>query len=46
MRHTSRISAACFAVLILTSGLTKAADWPQFLGPDRNGISKETGMID
>ena len=46
MRHTSRISAACFAVLILTSGLAKAADWPQFLGPDRNGISKETGLID
>ena len=23
-----------------------AADWPQFLGPNRNGISAETGLID
>ena len=46
MRHTSRILAAYFAVLILAGGVTKAADWPQFLGPDRNGISKETGLID
>jgi outer membrane protein assembly factor BamB len=23
-----------------------AGDWPQFLGPDRNGISDETGLID
>lgn len=22
-----------------------AADWPQFLGPDRNGISAETGLL-
>ncbi len=23
-----------------------AADWPQFLGPNRNGISEETGLLD
>src|SRR5215471_18744564 len=23
-----------------------AADWPQFLGPQRNGISAETGVIE
>lgn len=23
----------------------KAADWPQWLGPDRNGISKEKGLL-
>jgi len=22
-----------------------AADWPQFLGPDRNGVSRETGLL-
>jgi outer membrane protein assembly factor BamB len=22
-----------------------SADWPQFLGPDRNGISRETGLL-
>lgn len=32
-----------FALLIFFSNsLTHAEDWPQFLGPDRNGISKET----
>ncbi len=23
-----------------------AADWPQFLGPNRNGVSSETGLLD
>lgn len=23
----------------------KSADWPEFLGPDRNGISRETGLL-
>src|SRR6516164_7719833 len=23
----------------------RAADWPQFLGPNRNGISTETGLL-
>jgi outer membrane protein assembly factor BamB len=25
---------------------TKAGQWPQFLGPERNGVSQETGLID
>ncbi|NQV22894.1 MAG: PQQ-like beta-propeller repeat protein [Rhodopirellula sp.] len=34
--------------VILSSVTTsvRADDWPQFLGPDRNGISQETGLID
>lgn len=28
-----------------TTTSTSAADWPQFLGPDRNGISQETGLL-
>src|SRR5262245_61841194 len=28
------------------AGVAQAEDWPQFLGPHRNGISAETGLID
>jgi outer membrane protein assembly factor BamB len=31
----------CFALSITTS----ASDWPQWRGPDRNGISTETGLL-
>ena len=33
-------------LLAIQSATLTAADWPQFLGPDRNGISAETGLID
>lgn len=29
----------------LTAGSVFSADWPQFRGPDRNGISTETGLL-
>ncbi len=31
--------------LILTSPLLQAKDWPQWRGPDRTGLSTETGII-
>lgn len=31
--------------LILVSGLVFAADWPQYQGPERNGVSSETGLL-
>ena len=31
--------------LCLWSGFLQAADWPQFLGPERNGTSRETGLL-
>jgi outer membrane protein assembly factor BamB len=34
------------AVLATTLRLVAAADWPQFLGPARNGTSTETGLLD
>ncbi|HSH94104.1 MAG TPA: PQQ-binding-like beta-propeller repeat protein [Roseimicrobium sp.] len=40
------------ALFVLLLGLlslplsTFAADWPRFLGPDANGTSKETGLLD
>ena len=37
--QTLRLLLAALAVLLCT-----AADWPQFLGPTRNGVSTETGL--
>lgn len=35
------IAVACLLIV----GAVSAADWPQFRGPDRNGASKETGLL-
>jgi outer membrane protein assembly factor BamB len=48
--HWSRclmtIRIVCLFVLFLgASGFIRANDWPQWRGPDRNGISKETGLL-
>ncbi len=50
MRQTLRriLSARVMAFLVLVvagADVARPADWPQFLGPDRTGISKETGLI-
>jgi outer membrane protein assembly factor BamB len=45
---------SCFAALAVVAAMGSVSlafaqngrDWPQFLGPDRNGISAETGLID
>lgn len=36
--------ARCALVVMLVAASARAADWPQFRGPDRSGVSKETGM--
>src|SRR5688500_20012930 len=33
------------AALICSVAAMNAADWPQWQGPDRTGISKETGLL-
>jgi outer membrane protein assembly factor BamB len=33
-------------LLLLIAVASLAADWPQFLGPSRNGTSAETGLVD
>lgn len=45
-RHAPSILAGCAALLLAgsRSACAAASDWPQFLGPDRNGISPETGL--
>lgn len=51
MRQFRRLilRAGCVLSLLVTAGLTvsssPAADWPQFLGPNRTGVSQETGLI-
>src|SRR5262245_57388766 len=44
----SSVVASLFTV-VLAAGVAAAPDknasWPQFLGPDRNGISRETGLL-
>ena len=42
--RTARRTPFLLAGLILTVS-AHAADWPQFLGPNRNGLSSETGLI-
>ena len=52
MRQFCRLilRSSCVLTLFVSAGPTisntRAADWPQFLGPDRTGISQETGLID
>jgi len=47
-RATRSVALAIFAATLLATPSTadSTAPWPQFLGPDRNGISAETGLID
>lgn len=40
VRLTSFLAVLCFVASV------QAEDWPQFLGPNRNGISPETGLVD
>jgi outer membrane protein assembly factor BamB len=42
---TMRKSLTIVGALVLSVGIMHAADWPQWQGPDRTGISKETGLL-
>lgn len=39
----TRLLVACLFLLCLA--MPAAADWPQWRGPDRSGVSKETGLL-
>ena len=36
---------ACCLLFVLPGSAAVAADWPQWQGPDRNAVSKETGLL-
>jgi len=47
--HRKSALRLAIALAVVTSGIGAAEpseDWPQFLGPDRNNISKETGLLE
>ena len=43
---SDRISKAAFIVLLLSGATVMADDWPQWMGPQRDGVWRETGILD
>ncbi len=46
MRYRLGVCCWTVAIMLVTTSPVLAGDWPQFLGPQRNGLSEETGLID
>ena len=42
---TLRYSLFVAGICVLSSTSLHAADWPQWRGPQRDGVSKETGLL-
>src|SRR4051812_6938030 len=40
-----RNALAATVIVFAISTVTRAEDWPQWRGPNRDGISKETGLL-
>lgn len=43
---TRRHAGVCLLLILIASSATAAADWPEFRGPDRDGKSSETELLD
>jgi len=46
IRSITTFVAAVLAGLLSSQARAAETEWPQFLGPTRNGISSETGLVD
>jgi outer membrane protein assembly factor BamB len=42
----SRLTALLAGALLMVPSLVRADDWPQWLGPKRDGVWRETGLLD
>lgn len=46
IRFSKTLFGAVCSIILGISGSLRAEDWPQWMGPNRDGISRETGLID
>ena len=45
MSHRRFVAALICSLTLLAAGPASAEDWPQWRGPNRDGVSKETGLL-
>jgi hypothetical protein len=43
--RTAVLASAASMLFAPTTRPARGADWPQWQGPDRNAVSKETGLL-
>lgn len=40
-----QLTSCCFLIFVLSAAVLRADDWPQWMGPERDGVWHETGII-
>ncbi len=46
MLADTRLASVLAAILLLTASFATADEWPQWRGPNRDGVWRETGLVD